>query len=63
MIVIIPLLIGLKALWRTAVSVEKVSETDIEQYLKNGLCGLASYVNHYIYVHQPRVSYILYSRY
>ena len=50
MIVIIPLLIGLKALWRTAVSVEKVSETDIEQYLKNGLCGLTSYVNHYIYV-------------
>ena len=32
-------LIGLKALWRM-VSVDGVSEADIEQYLKNGLYAL-----------------------
>ena len=46
MIVIIALLIGLKALWRT-VSVDGVSEADIEQYLKNGLCG---YITTIIYI-------------
>lgn len=44
--------VGLKALWRT-VSVDGVSETDIEQYLKNGLCGLAeqhAYFNYFLYI-------------
>ena len=41
------MLIGLKALWRT-VSVDRVSETDIEQYLKNGLCGSTTCMLSYI---------------